>query len=157
MQGSIYTTFSEMIIEKMGMSVWNDLLEKVTLESGGVYTNGMQYNDAEIMSLVTALSEMTKVDIPTLVKSFGEYLFIHLYNSSPAKISHIDNLKDFLADLKDRDREIFKKRLLSEVPQSLQSIADGYGVSRERIRQIEAKILQKMRDHPTSIKIKDRF
>ena len=96
MQGSIYTTFSEMIIEKMGMSVWNDLLEKVTLESGGVYTNGMQYNDAEIMSLVTALSEMTKVDIPTLVKSFGEYLFIHLYNSSPAKISHIDNLKDFL-------------------------------------------------------------
>lgn len=96
MQGSIYTTLSEMVIEKMGMSVWNELLEKSTLESGGVYTKGMQYNDSEIMSLVTTLSEMTKIDIPTLVRTFGEYLFTHLYNSSPANITHIDNLKDFL-------------------------------------------------------------
>ncbi|MDG1751470.1 MAG: heme NO-binding domain-containing protein [Thalassotalea sp.] len=96
MQGSIYTTFSEMIIEKMGMPVWNELLESVALESGGVYTSGVQYNDSEIMSLVSALSEKTKIDVPTLVKTFGEYLFIHLYKSSPASISHIDNLRDFL-------------------------------------------------------------
>lgn len=62
-----------------------------------------------------------------------------------------DNLKDFLADLKDRDREIFKKRLLSEVPPSLQSIADGYGVSRERIRQIEARLLDKLKVYMSGI------
>lgn len=62
-----------------------------------------------------------------------------------------DNLKDFLADLKDRDREIFKKRLLSEVPPSLQSIADGYGVSRERIRQIEARLLDKLKVYMSDI------
>jgi RNA polymerase sigma-32 factor len=56
-----------------------------------------------------------------------------------------DNLKDFLGDLKDRDRDIFKKRLLSEVPPSLQSIADDYGVSRERIRQIEERLLKKLK------------
>lgn len=56
-----------------------------------------------------------------------------------------DNLKDFLADLKERDRDIFKKRLLSEVPPSLQSIADDYGVSRERIRQIEERLLNKLK------------
>lgn len=52
-----------------------------------------------------------------------------------------DHLKSFLEDLKERDREIFEKRLLSEVPASLQSIADQYGVSRERIRQIEERLI----------------
>ena len=56
-----------------------------------------------------------------------------------------DNLQEFIATLKERDQEIFKKRLLSEVPPSLQSIADGYGVSRERIRQIESRLLDKLK------------
>lgn len=54
-------------------------------------------------------------------------------------------LQEFIKDLRPRDQEIFKKRLLSEVPPSLQSIADEYGVSRERIRQIEARLLEKLK------------
>jgi len=54
-------------------------------------------------------------------------------------------LHHFVKDLKKRDRDIFKKRLLSEVPPSLQSIADEYGVSRERIRQIEERLLNKLK------------
>ena len=96
MQGSIFTSFSEMVIEKMGMSVWNELLEKVKPSSEGVYTNGMQYDDSEILAYVSELSSITKVNVPTLVRTFGEYLFIHLFNSSPIQVSHIDNLKDFL-------------------------------------------------------------
>ncbi|MGZ3807600.1 MAG: RNA polymerase factor sigma-32 [Bacteriovorax sp.] len=56
-----------------------------------------------------------------------------------------DHLKNFLEDLKERDREIFEKRLLSEVPASLQSIADQYGVSRERIRQIEERLINNLK------------
>jgi RNA polymerase sigma-32 factor len=56
-----------------------------------------------------------------------------------------ENLDTFIDALKDRDKEIFKKRLLSEVPPSLQSIADDYGVSRERIRQIEARLLDHLK------------
>ncbi len=56
-----------------------------------------------------------------------------------------NHLQDFLKDLKDRDREIFEKRLLSEVPQSLQAIADEYGVSRERIRQIEERLIKNLK------------
>jgi RNA polymerase sigma-32 factor len=56
-----------------------------------------------------------------------------------------DQLTNFLSDLKDRDREIFEKRLLSEVPASLQSIADQYGVSRERIRQIEERLINNLK------------
>lgn len=56
-----------------------------------------------------------------------------------------ENLQNFLDELKPRDREIFTKRLLSEVPPSLQSIADEYGVSRERIRQIEERLINKLK------------
>ena len=52
-----------------------------------------------------------------------------------------EELQNFLNGLKDRDREIFEMRLLSEVPASLQTIADQYGVSRERIRQIEERLI----------------
>jgi predicted hydrocarbon binding protein len=96
MQGYIYTIFSEMVIEKLGMSAWNELLDKVKPNSEGIYTNSMQYEDSEIMSFVAELSTLTQIDPPTLVRTFGEYLFIHLLNRSPANLSHIDNLKDFL-------------------------------------------------------------
>lgn len=56
-----------------------------------------------------------------------------------------ENLQDFIDTLKDRDKEIFKKRLLSEVPSSLQAIADEYGVSRERIRQVESRLLKNLK------------
>lgn len=56
-----------------------------------------------------------------------------------------DHLQDYLKGLKDRDKEIFEKRLLAEVPASLQSIADEYGVSRERIRQIEERLINNLK------------
>ncbi len=55
------------------------------------------------------------------------------------------HLKDFLLSLKKRDQDIFKKRLLSDVPLSLQAIADEYGVSRERIRQIEERLVKNLK------------
>jgi RNA polymerase sigma-32 factor len=56
-----------------------------------------------------------------------------------------ENLESFIKELKPRDQEIFKKRLLNEVPESLQSIADQYGVSRERIRQVEERLIDQLK------------
>lgn len=55
------------------------------------------------------------------------------------------NLGEFIKGLKPRDQEIFKKRLLSEAPESLQSIANQYGVSRERIRQVEERLIEQLK------------
>jgi RNA polymerase sigma-32 factor len=56
-----------------------------------------------------------------------------------------NHLGGFMDSLKPRDREIFKSRLMREAPMSLQEIGDLYGVSRERIRQIEARLLEKLK------------
>ena len=55
-------------------------------------------------------------------------------------------LAGFSRQLKDpRGRFILEQRLLSETPLSLEDIGQCFGVSRERARQVEAKLLQRLR------------
>ena len=57
-----------------------------------------------------------------------------------------EGLKRALTNLDERSRDIITRRWLAEDQQaSLQALADKYGVSAERIRQIEVKAMQQMR------------
>ncbi len=56
-----------------------------------------------------------------------------------------EHLEEFETGLVGRDREVFRLRLRSEDPITLQEIGDRFGVSRERARQIEARILRKLK------------
>lgn len=58
-----------------------------------------------------------------------------------------EKLAEFAARLPERDHKILQERLLAEVPRTLQDIAGEYGISKERARQLEARILQKLREH----------
>lgn len=49
-----------------------------------------------------------------------------------------------MAELNDRERRIFTERRLRERPRTLESLSDEFGVSRERIRQIEVRAFQKV-------------
>ena len=55
-----------------------------------------------------------------------------------------------LSVLNPRERNIIKQRILADPPSTLQDIAEQYGVSRERIRQIEQNALQKLRKAMTT-------
>ena len=56
--------------------------------------------------------------------------------------SKISQFKDKLSD---REFDIFKRRIFSDTPATLQDIGDQYNISRERVRQIEQNILKKMK------------
>ncbi|MBI4237935.1 MAG: RNA polymerase factor sigma-32 [Deltaproteobacteria bacterium] len=58
-----------------------------------------------------------------------------------------EQLQSFVHQLKPRDAQIFQERLLAEVPRTLQEIADEYGITKERIRQLEARLVVKLREH----------
>ncbi len=59
--------------------------------------------------------------------------------------SQLELLRDGMSDLDARSRDILKRRFLGEPKATLQELADEYGVSAERVRQIEANALKKMR------------
>ena len=63
-------------------------------------------------------------------------------------------LTDSLEDLNERERDIISERQLSENPLTLEELSNRYGVSRERIRQIEAKAFEKLQTKMTE-KAKD--
>ena len=58
-----------------------------------------------------------------------------------------DKLHDFGATLRDRDSEIFRDRLFNDEPAQLVQLAERFGVSRERVRQIEDRLKQRLRDY----------
>ncbi|MFY9706109.1 MAG: sigma-70 family RNA polymerase sigma factor [Desulfobacterales bacterium] len=58
-----------------------------------------------------------------------------------------ENARQFRKDLDSREIEILDRRILAVQPVTLKTLGDKYGVSRERIRQVEARIIQKLRDY----------
>ena len=54
-------------------------------------------------------------------------------------------LQDFQKGLTPRENIIFEKRILTEEPLTLQDLGNQFGVSRERIRQLEEKLLKKVK------------
>lgn len=68
-----------------------------------------------------------------------------------------ENVHSMLDFLTPRERKIIEMRfgLKDGIGHTLEEVGKEFGVTRERIRQIEAKVLQKMRDHPRSLTIRE--
>jgi len=56
-------------------------------------------------------------------------------------------LEEFAETLSGREIEIFRRRLLSDEAATLSKIAEGFGVTRERVRQIEQRLKDRLRQH----------
>ncbi|PIZ75192.1 RNA polymerase sigma factor RpoD [Candidatus Peregrinibacteria bacterium CG_4_10_14_0_2_um_filter_38_24] len=67
-----------------------------------------------------------------------------------------ENIHEMLQYLSPRERKIIEMRfgLKDGVGHTLEEVGQEFRVTRERIRQIEAKVLQKLKEHPTSAKIR---
>lgn len=58
-----------------------------------------------------------------------------------------DHISEFVQSLNEKERILFHERLMNEEPKTLQEVADQFGITRERARQIEAKVVEKLRKH----------
>ena len=55
-------------------------------------------------------------------------------------------LMQSMSALTDREKDVLQKRRLSETPVTLEELSENYGVSRERIRQIEVRAFEKLQE-----------
>ena len=124
---------AKLISENLGVSEKSVTIMEHRLSSqGGEFSIDRPSSDDSTSTFADTLDDKSEA----IDESLGRDQEINILKS---------HMGDFLDGLKDRDREIFKKRLLSDAPESLQSIADGYGVSRERIRQIEERLVKNLK------------
>ena len=58
-----------------------------------------------------------------------------------------ERLEEFRKTLRGKEVAIFEKRLVAEEPLTLQQLGDEFGVSRERVRQLEARLAGRLREY----------
>jgi RNA polymerase sigma-32 factor len=58
-----------------------------------------------------------------------------------------DKMEQFAKGLKDKELVIYRERLLNEDPLTLREIGEKYGISRERVRQIEERVKKKLKTY----------
>ncbi len=68
-----------------------------------------------------------------------------------------DHVKDIIKELPPREQKILEMRfgLMDGIAHTLEEVGQEFGVTRERIRQIEAKALEKIQEHGGMRKLKD--
>ncbi|MGE3977213.1 MAG: RNA polymerase sigma factor RpoD/SigA [Nitrospira sp.] len=56
-------------------------------------------------------------------------------------------LAEFITTMEERDEDILRNRILSDSPLTLDDLGDKYGITKERTRQLETRIIKRLRDY----------
>lgn len=94
MKGIVFNLLADMVEAQFGLEAWDGLLDATG--SDGVYVATETYPDEDLLALVAAATEATKIPAGDLLFAFGEYMlpqFAHFY---PAFFVDQSSLKEFL-------------------------------------------------------------
>jgi len=101
---------------------------------------GQAGRDFSLDAVIDSTNQLTYLDLlPSDEPQQEEELARHEIMSQVA-----EHLSDFAATLPEKELYIFQHRLLTDEPETLQEIGERYGVSRERIRQIESGLKKRI-------------
>ena len=137
--------------------------EKARLESEGfkptaaLVASNLGVKEAEVVEMEQRMSGGSEVstDAPLSAEGEGRVLDVIAHEDVDAEDAFADRefysimrekLAEFGSTLGGREKEIFEERLTAEEPITLQELGERYGVSRERVRQIEETLKRKLRE-----------
>jgi len=120
----------------------------------------LQMNEQRVRALLNMLQQPLSIDTPVGEdgdSSLGDFLEDRSARNPADAASLVllkNNLQGALGLLDDRERGVLLRRfgLIDGAPQTLEEIGRDLRVTRERIRQIEAKALRKLR-HPSRLRL----
>lgn len=150
-----YTQASRRLVQELGREPFP---EEIAAELGIETERALhiQKISQETISLETNVGDGENEDTTVL----GDFIPDEENNMPTQIASHTllrEQLKEALSDLTPRERKILSIRFGLEdgVTRTLEEVGHKFGVTRERIRQIEAKALERLRKHGISDKLKD--
>ena len=97
MKGLVFTEFFEMVEDKLGFELVDQLIEKTELATGGAYTTIGTYDHKELLALVGNLHHLTDIPVNDLLVSYGQYLFPRLMIISPDVVSQFGSSFELVA------------------------------------------------------------
>jgi hypothetical protein len=96
-KGVVFTEFMEMVETRMGLDMLDRIITEAELPNDGAYTSVGTYDHAELVRLVTALSNATGLSTSQLIFIFGEQLFQRFSVGYPALFGEVQTAFDFLS------------------------------------------------------------
>jgi RNA polymerase sigma-32 factor len=135
--------------EADGGALTSDGREQIA-ESIGVSVNDVQHMEMRMSGADASLNMMVGENSDNSIQDF---LVDDRPNPEQSAMMATDAvtlsawLKDALEDLSDRERVIIQRRRLEEEGSTLEQLGFDFGVSKERIRQLEARAFNKIRDN----------
>ena len=109
MKGIVFTEFIEMVEDTFSPDLADQIIEESDLPSGGAYTAVATYDHAEILQMVTHLSEHTKIPIAELVHAFGKHLVGRFNSLYPAFFAGVEDTFAFLSTIENHVHVEVKK------------------------------------------------
>ena len=141
---------------------------KLTLELGyepstKELADALEMTEEKVLEIMQIAREPASLETPIGEEddsNLGDFVADNNTVTPEANIESVmlrDHIDVLLQDLKDREREVIILRfgLRDGHPRTLEEVGKIFSVTRERIRQIEAKALRKLRNPVRSKKIKD--
>ena len=139
---------------------YNLVKEKRKMEAKGFVPESRQLSERlevkekDIIEMEQRMGADMSLDAPT--SGLDGKLNIDLFSTDETPVDQqveddelkkklFSHLEEFTSSLKEKEKKIFKERLYAEVPKTLQDIANEYGITRERVRQLEERVVEKLK------------
>ena len=118
----------------------------------------LDVKESEVIDMERRLSQSDlSIDAPTSDESgsatFGDFLASpgasveSLVADEDMRATFREIVDAFAVDLDERGQQILRERVLADEPRTLQEIGNDLGVTRERVRQLEKKLVDQLREY----------
>ena len=134
-------------LERLGFEASPKLLaERLDVSESDVTDMEQRLARGELSLQAPAYSDDDRREIGDNIASGGADVERNVADAELRRV-FMERVREFADALEPRDRRIVDARILAEEPRSLQELGDEFGVSRERVRQLEARIVAQLREH----------
>ena len=99
MKGIVFTEFLDLVEEKFGLEMVDDIISQSKLESEGVYTSIGTYSFSELLQLLQNLQTKTGISIDNLLLIYGEHFFSVIETNYKDLLSSYNDPIEMLASI----------------------------------------------------------
>jgi len=134
-------------LERRGFDVEPKLLaERLDVGEGDVIDMQQRLSEGEVSLNAPVRRDEPGTEIGDLV-SGGPPSAEEQVGDAQMREVFLERVRDFAQGLDARERRILDERILAEEPRTLQELGRDFGVTRERVRQLEARLVARLSEH----------
>ena len=134
-------------LESQGYEVGPKLLaERLDVSEEDVVDMEQRLSESELSLDAPVQEERDSASFGEFISSGGESVEEHVASNELRSV-FMRHVQEFADGLDDRERQIVDRRILADEPDTLQELGKEFGVSRERVRQLEARLVERLRSY----------